>query len=84
MKNTAPSKIYGDVRISADSFDAVVKEETAELVSTVLKTSSEAFASVEKFKFSQILLGDRNATSLYSKNISTLTVRSLFCFSYLL
>jgi hypothetical protein len=29
--------------------------------------------SVEKFKFSQILLGDKNATSLCSKNISTLT-----------
>ena len=28
--------------------------------------------SVEKFKFSQILLGDKNATSLCSKNISTL------------
>ena len=28
--------------------------------------------SVEKFRFSQILLGDKNATSLYSKNISTL------------
>ena len=28
--------------------------------------------SVEKFKFSRILLGDKNATSLCSKNISTL------------
>ena len=27
---------------------------------------------LEKFKFSQILLGDKNATSLCSKNISTL------------
>ena len=30
------------------------------------------FSKVEKFKFSQILLGDKNTTSLCSKNISTL------------
>ena len=32
--------------------------------------------SIEKFKFLQILLGDKNATSLCSKNISTLTEMS--------
>jgi hypothetical protein len=33
---------------------------------------AKIWISVEKFKFSQILLGDKNATSLCSKNISTL------------
>ena len=32
---------------------------------------------VEKFKLSQILLGDKNATSLCSKNISTLKAQVL-------
>ena len=33
---------------------------------------AKIWISVEKLKFSQILLGDRNATSLCSKHISTL------------
>ena len=32
---------------------------------------------IEKFKFSQILLGDKNATSLWSKNISNLLKANL-------
>ena len=35
--------------------------------------------TVEKFKFWQILLGDKNATSLCSKNISTLKLTALIC-----
>ena len=38
---------------------------------------AKIWISVEKFKFSQILLGDKNATSLCSKNISTLNKQSL-------
>ena len=39
--------------------------------------------SIEKFKFSQILLDDKNATSLCSKNISTLIKLREFVFPFL-
>ena len=44
-------------------------------VQIVLEQREVAFLSISllKFKFLQILLGDKNATSLCSKNISTLS-----------
>ena len=39
------------------------------------KTGDSKRCTVEKFKFSQILLSDKNATSLCSRNISTLLIK---------
>lgn len=43
VKNSAPSKLYGNLELSADSFDVLVKEETAELLSSVTTTISQNF-----------------------------------------
>ena len=42
--------------------------------SKICKKLNFSTVHLYKFKFSQILLGDKNATSLCSENISTLTI----------
>jgi len=45
VKNCAPSKLYGSLSLSADSFEVLIKEETADLIASVTRTISENFPS---------------------------------------
>jgi hypothetical protein len=80
---------------SAISFDVQEKDNLSDKVEIVLEKREVAFLSPSKisenlnfstvhlwkFKFSQILLGDKNATYLCSKIISILTFNHLSCHS---
>lgn len=45
VQNSAPTKLYGSLAVVANSFDVLIKEETAELLTSVLPTLINSFAA---------------------------------------